>query len=175
MQLHHFLAVTACHCAVYRLRLQNNACEEGVSKNNCDVTKKFSQDSSVAISRTLIYRLQSYCKRAGVITSSVQGRTDAGRQGVGVTEFCEVSPNICESSAWRSLYVIFMVPRILRRFVDLKKKMCISLLVAFLQTFDLNILKTMNFVSVQRKSVDWMQVENRTAWIQSLKYSQRHR
>ena len=39
MQLHNFLAVTAFQCEVYRIRLQNNTCGEGVSKSNCDVTK----------------------------------------------------------------------------------------------------------------------------------------
>ena len=64
-----------------------------------------------------------------MLTSSVQERADAGRQGAGATEFRKVSPNICESSARSSLYVMLMASRILRRFLDLKKKevcICVS-------------------------------------------------
>ena len=81
----------------------------------------------------LIYRLHNYCKRADVLTPLVQGSTDAGRQGAIATEFCKVSPNICESLERSSLYVVLLASRILRRFLDLKINLylCIRIFAKF--------------------------------------------
>jgi len=64
----------------------------------------------------VLYRLsfqRSSSYTSGVSKARAPGRTDS--------EFCAVALNICWSSAWNFLRVLFRAPRILRRFLDLCK------------------------------------------------------
>jgi len=66
-------------------------------------------------------------------------RTDGTRneQIRGAKKFCAVALNICESSAWNLLHVIFLAPRIFRWVVDIWE-ICASLNMVIILNWDLN-------------------------------------
>ena len=50
-----------------------------------------------------------------------QGRMNPGRQVARLTKFCSAAPNMCGSSVWNLLHVIFLAPRILRQILEFLK------------------------------------------------------